>query len=607
MKNRPASIILFGFLLTFVGAAAPSMAATVTAAGGPSEAAAGAAISNEAAMPASSLPEGEKRYIVKYESGANAEAESDSLKQKGIEVKDTISHTMKASVVVATSTEIASVLAAKNVTSVEPDTRVSISSATSIWGIDRVDQRTGRDGQYSIGNEGGGVEIYFVDTGLNMSHTEFTGRIIASWTGINDGNGVNDCNGHGTHVAGTAAGTTYGIAKKANIMPVRVVECDGSGWNSTAIAGIDWAVAHHVAGQPAVMNMSIGGFASDSFDQAVQSAVNDGITVVAAAGNDGVDACGASPARIPAAITVAATDTNDAQASWSDYGSCVDIQAPGVSIKSAWNNSPTGYNTLSGTSMATPHVSGAAAVLLSRNPTMSPADVQQTIINNATLGAVSANKGATPNRFLFIPGMPPALPNCSALKPGDAWAGVGLHCGLGSATSIPSGGGAAPEPSADAPVTTTAADTAGSAPALHEPESAPVAPAAQPAPAPDDSAVQQPAPQAQAAAQPAPATGNGPQATPSGRVSAVADSMGFGQVEAAAAPALPAEAPDSAAASAVEREPATHAAPNQTALNAGSVAWAIAAGFAFCAVVLLCVIRKRSMRGIASDGSSASS
>ncbi|MET1086041.1 MAG: S8 family serine peptidase [Arthrobacter sp.] len=600
MKKRLPGIVLLCLLLAVAGAIVPALAVTATAAPAVN------AGSSSAVLPVPPLPDGEKRYIVKYGSGADAEAESDSLKQKGIEVKDTFSHTMKASVVVATPSEIASVQASGRAASIEPDTRVSISGATSIWGLDRVDQRTGRDGQYPLEDEGAGVNIYVADTGLNMSHTEFTNRIIASWTGINDGKGVNDCNGHGTHTTGTAAGTTYGIAKKANIIPVRVVECDGTGWNSTAIAGIDWAVAHHVAGQPAVMNMSIGGFASDSFDQAVQSAINDGITVVAAAGNDGVDACNASPARIPAAITVAATDINDNQASWSDYGSCVDIQAPGVSIRSAWNNSPTGYNTLSGTSMATPHVSGAAAILLSRNRAMSPADVQQTMINNASLNVVGANKGSTPNRFLYIPGMPPPPPNCGALKPGDAWAGVSLYCGLGKTASILSDGGAAPAPSTDAPVTTTAADTAGSALGLQEPEPAP---AGQPDPAPADSTVEQPAsaPQAPAAAQPAPESGNGPQATPSEPVLAAANNKGFGQVEAAATHALPAETADSTEASAVGRGPAARAGTNQPASNAGSVALAIAAGFAFCALVLLRPIRKRSLRRTASGETSSPS
>jgi hypothetical protein len=385
------------------------------------------------------LPEGEKRYIVKYGNDVNAEAESRNLEQKGMKVKGTLSHAMKASVVVATPKEMESLEKSEDVASVEFDSRASIFSSTSLWGLDRVDQRSGRDGQYSIGDEGAGVNVYVVDTGLLLSHSEFSGRVLTSWNGINDGNGVNDCNGHGTHVAGTAAGTTYGVAKKANIIPVRTLECDGSGWSSTVMAGIDWAISHHVAGQPAVMNLSVGGFTNASFDQAVQSAVNDGITVVAAAGNSGQDACTAAPARVPSAITVAATNINDAQASWSNYGSCVDIQAPGVSVRSAWNNSPTGDNTLDGTSMATPHVSGAAAILLSRDRSLTPTEVQQVMINNATTGVVSANKGSTPNRLLFVPSPTPALPSCSSLKPGEAWAGVGTHCGLqGTAASVAS-------------------------------------------------------------------------------------------------------------------------------------------------------------------------
>lgn len=371
----------------------------------------------------SAPPAGEQRYIVKYGNDVNAEAESTSLRQQGIEVKATLSHAMKASVVVATPKEMESLKRSEDVASVELDTPVSISGATSIWGLDRVDQRSGRDGQYSIGDEGAGVNIYVVDTGLHVSHTEFSGRIPAVWWGVHDGNGINDCNGHGTHVAGTAAGTTYGVAKKASIIPIRALECDGSGWASTIMAGIDWSVQHHVAGQPAVLNLSIGGFTNSSFDEAVQSAVNDGMTVVASAGNAGADACAASPARVRSAITVAATDINDAQASWSSYGSCVDIQAPGVSIRSAWSNAATGYNTLDGTSMAAPHVSGAAAVLLSRDPSLSPAQVHQSMTNNAVTGVISANKGATPNRLLFIPAPNPPVPSCSNLQAGDAWAG----------------------------------------------------------------------------------------------------------------------------------------------------------------------------------------
>lgn len=429
MNKRLIGIILVGFLLVIAGAVLPKTAAPAVAA-------------DTAPTPAHTLtlPEGEQRYIVKYGDGANAEAESQVLEQKGINVRGTLSHAMKASVVVATPDEIEAVKASGQVASVEIDTPVSVSGATSIWGLDRIDQRSGRDGQYTIGDEGAGVDIYIVDTGLNLSHVEFSGRVTDTWSNVADGRGVWDCAGHGTHVAGTAAGTTYGVAKRANIIPVRTLDCNGFGWSSAVMGGIDWAIARHAPGQPAVMNLSVGGFTNASFDQTVQAAINDGITVVAAAGNDGVDACTASPARVGQAITVAATNIWDAQASWSNYGSCVDLQAPGVGIRSAWINANTGYNTMDGTSMATPHVSGAAAILLSRNRSLTPGDVHQTMINNATVGVVGSNKGATPNRLLFIPAPNTGPPSCFGLKPGDAWAGVGTHCGLKAAGTASSTG-----------------------------------------------------------------------------------------------------------------------------------------------------------------------
>jgi hypothetical protein len=276
-----------------------------------------------------------------------------------------------------------------------------------------------------------------------------------------------------------------------------------------------------------------------------------------------------------------------------------------VSIKSAWNDSPSGYNTLSGTSMATPHVSGAAALLLSRNPTMSPADVQQTMINNASLNVVGANKGSTPNRFLYIPETPPPPPNCATLKPGDAWAGVGLYCGLGKTASTLSGG-APTSPSTVTPIGITAADTAGSALARFDPASAP---AAQPASAPAEPASTQPdasGPQAPSVAQPRPATST-QQATPGGPVPLAANNAGFGHLEAAAAPALPTTTPDGAAATAVDHEPADGSGPGQAASNTSSTAWAIAAGLAFCAVILLYPLRKRSIPQITSGDTAAGS
>lgn len=385
----------------------------------------------DSSISALSVPQGEKRYIVKYKDHVDAAAESASLREQGMDVKNTFSHSIKASVVVASSTEIQSLNTSNEVDTIELDQPISINASTSIWGLDRIDQRTGRDGQYNTGDEGAGVNVYVVDSGMYPGHSEFTGRVPMTWSGIYDGRGANDCNGHGTHVSGTVAGTTYGVAKRANIIPVRVLECDGSGWSSTIVAGLDWVVAHHPAGQPAVVNMSVGGFTSASLDQSVRNVINDGITVVAAAGNSNVDACSSAPASVVPAITVAATDINDMQASFSNYGSCVDIQAPGVSIRSAYNNAPTGYNTLSGTSMAAPHVAGAAAVMLSRNRSLNPAQVHQSIIDNATVGVIGGNKGYTPNRMLFIPPLPPTGPvSCANLKLGDAWAGVGTACNL---------------------------------------------------------------------------------------------------------------------------------------------------------------------------------
>lgn len=374
--------------------------------------------------------QGEQRYIVQYKDDVDARVQSQSLEQDGLQVKDTFAHS-KISVVMGTASEMDVLRQSENVEHVELDQPVSIAGATSIWGLDRVDQRTGRDGQYSVGLDGAGVNIYVVDSGLFPNHSQFEGRVISGWNGINDGRGTADCNGHGTHVAGTAAGTTYGVAKRATIVPIRALDCNGSGWSSTVIAGMDWAIAHHTDGVPAVMNMSIGGFTNQSLDYAVRKTIADGITVVASAGNSNTDACQSAPGSVTAAITVAATDINDYMASFSSWGSCVDIQAPGVSIRSAYNNSDTGYNTMSGTSMASPHVAGAAAVMMARNGYMTPAQVHQQIINDSTLNAIFGNRGGTANRLLFIPAAPPTAPSCSNLQLGSAWAGVGTHCKLG--------------------------------------------------------------------------------------------------------------------------------------------------------------------------------
>ncbi|MCX7895981.1 MAG: S8 family serine peptidase [Thermoanaerobaculum sp.] len=268
------------------------------------------------------------------------------------------------------------------------------------WGLDRIDQRNlPLSGTYTYNTTASNVNVYIIDTGIRSTHNEFGGRVQSGYTAINDGRGTEDCNGHGTHVAGTAGGTTYGVAKSVRLYPVRVLDCNGSGTTSGVIAGVDWVRANHV--KPAVANMSLGGGASSSLDTAVTNAINAGVVFVVAAGNDNADACNYSPARVSAAITVGSTTSSDARSSFSNYGTCLDIFAPGSNITSAWHTSNTATNTISGTSMASPHVAGAAALVLADNPSATPSNVASTLINNATQGVVTGAGTGSPNRLLY--------------------------------------------------------------------------------------------------------------------------------------------------------------------------------------------------------------
>ena len=289
-----------------------------------------------------------------------------------------------------------------NVESVELDGIVSIDATQTgaTWGLDRIDQASlPLSTTYTYANTGAGVRAYIVDTGIRTTHDEFTGRTAAGFTAITDKNGTNDCNGHGTHVAGTVGGTTYGVAKGVTLVPVRVLNCRGSGTNSGVIAGVDWVAANAV--KPAVANMSLGGGASTALDNAVANAIASGVTFALAAGNSNVDACTTSPARTPSAITVGATTNTDARASYSNFGTCVDIFAPGSSITSAWKTSNTATNTISGTSMASPHVAGVVALYLQGNPLAGPSDVATALINGASTGKVTSAGTGSPNRLLF--------------------------------------------------------------------------------------------------------------------------------------------------------------------------------------------------------------
>ena len=290
------------------------------------------------------------------------------------------------------------------------------------WGLDRIDQRNlPLNNAYTFDTTASNVHAYVIDTGVRITHTTFGGRASYGRDTVDNDNVAQDGNGHGTHVAGTIAGTQYGVAKGAQIVGVRVLDNSGSGTTAGVVAGIDWVTANAV--KPAVANMSLGGGADATLDNAVANSINSGVTYAIAAGNGDalgrpLDACTQSPARVPAAITVGATQQNDARASFSNTGTCVDIFAPGVGITSSWNTSDSATNTISGTSMATPHVTGAAALILAGNPSFTPQQVRDTMVNNATTGVVGSPGTGSPNRLLFTgtggsEPPPPPPPGCS--------------------------------------------------------------------------------------------------------------------------------------------------------------------------------------------------
>lgn len=288
------------------------------------------------------------------------------------------------------------------VVSVENDTIMKVDATTQSnpdWGLDRIDQKNlPLDSAYSYLQTGSGTTAYIVDTGILSTHQQFSGRVLSGYTAISDGNGTNDCHGHGTHVAGTVGGSTYGVAKNVSLVPIRILGCDGSGASSNVIAGLDWILKN--GKKPAVVNMSLGGEANASLDSAVENLFNNGYVMVVAAGNSNTDACSSSPARVSKAITVAATDSTDTRASYSNYGSCVDIFAPGSQINSSWIGSNTATKVLNGTSMATPHVVGVVAEMLQSTPTATPQTISNNLLNQASNNVVK-NPSGSPNRLLY--------------------------------------------------------------------------------------------------------------------------------------------------------------------------------------------------------------
>jgi subtilisin family serine protease len=283
---------------------------------------------------------------------------------------------------------------------VEEDGVVTLDATQSNppWGLDRIDQRNlPLNATYTFNWTGAGVRVYVIDTGIRTAHTQFGGRASNVFDAFG-GSGA-DCNGHGTHVAGTVGGSTYGVAKSSLPRGVRVLNCSGSGSNSGVIAGVDWVRLNHIA--PAVANMSLGGGASSALDTAVNNLSNAGVAMAVAAGNSNVDACSSSPARAANAITVGSITQSGARSSFSNFGPCLDLFAPGSGILSAWFTSNTATATLSGTSMASPHVAGVAALYKQANPSASAATVRSAIVNNATANVVSNAGTGSPNRLLY--------------------------------------------------------------------------------------------------------------------------------------------------------------------------------------------------------------
>jgi subtilisin family serine protease len=352
-----------------------------------------------------------QQYIVVLDEDTNpgngdffgaAQRASDLATEYGGEINHVYAHAIRGFSAKMTEEQALKLSHDPRVSFVEEDSiiEIDVTQTNAPWGLDRIDQRDRPlSGTYSYTANGSGVNVYIIDTGIRRTHTQFGGRAVIGFDAINDGRNTTDCNGHGTHVAGTVGGSTFGVAKAVRLFAVRVLNCSGSGTNSGVIAGVNWVTANRIL--PAVANMSLGGGASSALDTAVRNSIAAGVTYAVAAGNSNQNAGNFSPARVGEAITVGSSTINDGRSSFSNFGSVVDIFAPGSSIQSAWVTSDTATATLSGTSMASPHVAGVAARVLQGNPGASPATVRNDIVNQATLNRLSGIPSGTANRLLF--------------------------------------------------------------------------------------------------------------------------------------------------------------------------------------------------------------
>ena len=357
---------------------------------------------------ADGYPDAPGRYIVLVDDSADPRAvAADHARRYGARVRYVYEHAVRGYVADFDAGVSPQVASEAQVRHMEPDGAVSASAVQydPPWGLDRIDQASpSLDDAFRFVATGAGVTAYVIDTGIRTSHAEFGGRARVGFDANPGGDGV-DCNGHGTHVAGTIGGATYGVAKEVELVAVRVLDCLGSGSVSAVIAGVDWVTADHATGTPAVANVSLGGGVSTALDEAVARSVVDGVVYAVAAGNGNFagaaeDACRLSPARVPAVLTVGATERSDRKAAFSNFGTCVDWFAPGVDIPSAWSTGDTATRTISGTSMAAPHTAGVAALYLEGDPLAAPLAVRAALFSRLTRGVVGSAASAN-NHLLF--------------------------------------------------------------------------------------------------------------------------------------------------------------------------------------------------------------